>query len=112
MMEGDYKIKDWDYDVGEVNVINWGNILKHNKDKTYRYFHVRSFHDQLTPLQYYDKDINLYALLCDIRLPNSIIELSQQSRPFCAIIQWGSIADLDHYVSVKDEFAKTSHWLW
>jgi len=32
MMEGDLQIKDCKYDVGEVNLINWENILKHNKD--------------------------------------------------------------------------------
>ena len=36
MMEGDMEIKDCEYDVGEVNLINWENILKHNKDRKYR----------------------------------------------------------------------------
>ena len=31
MMEGDLEIKDCKYDVGEVNLINWKNILKHNR---------------------------------------------------------------------------------
>ena len=31
MMEGDLEIKDYEYDVGEVNLINWKNILKHDK---------------------------------------------------------------------------------
>jgi len=66
-MEGDLEIKDCEYDVGEVNLINWESILKHNKDSKYRYIHVRSVQVQITPLQYYDKDINLYALLYDIR---------------------------------------------
>ena len=33
MMKKDLEIKDCEYDVGEVNLINWENILKHNKDK-------------------------------------------------------------------------------
>jgi len=53
--------------MGEVNLINWENILKHNKDRKYRYIHVRSVQMQVIPLQYYGKDINVCALLCDIR---------------------------------------------
>ena len=66
-MEGDLEIKDCEYDDGEVNLINWENILKYNKDRKYRYIHVGSVQIQTTPLQYYGKDIDLYALLCDIR---------------------------------------------
>jgi len=32
MMEEDLDIKNCEYDMGEVNLINWENILKHNKD--------------------------------------------------------------------------------
>jgi len=67
MMEGDLEIKDFEYDVGEVNLIHWENILKHHKDRKYRYIHVGSVKVQITLLQYYGKDIDLYALLCDIR---------------------------------------------
>ena len=67
MIEGDMEIKDCEYDVREVNLINWENILKHNKDRKYKYIHVRSVQVQITPLQYFDKDIDLYALLSDIR---------------------------------------------
>ena len=42
MMEGDLEIKDYEYDVEEVNLINWENILKHNKDRKYKYINVRS----------------------------------------------------------------------
>jgi len=42
MMEADLEIKDCEYDVGEINLINWENILKHNKDRKYRYIHVGS----------------------------------------------------------------------
>ena len=66
-MEGDLEIKDYEYDVGGINLITWDNILKHNKDKKYRYIDVGSVQAQITPLQYYGKDIDLYNLLCDIR---------------------------------------------
>jgi len=33
MMEGDLEIEDCEYDVREVNLINWENILEHNKDR-------------------------------------------------------------------------------
>ena len=67
IMEGDLEIKDCEYDMGEVNLINWESILKHNKDRKYRYIHVGSVQVQIIPLQYYGKDIDLYALLCGIR---------------------------------------------
>ena len=51
IMEDDLEIKDCEYDVGEVNLINWENILKHNKDRMYRYTHVRRIQVQITPLQ-------------------------------------------------------------
>jgi len=50
-----------------VNVINWKNIFKHNKDRKYRYIDVVSVQVQITLLQYYGKDIDLYTLLYDIR---------------------------------------------
>ena len=58
-MEGDLEIKDCEYDVREVNLINWDNILKHNKAIKYKYIHVGSVQIQITPLQYYGKDIDL-----------------------------------------------------
>ena len=39
--------KDCEYDVGEVNLINWENILKHNKDRKYKYIHVGSAQFQI-----------------------------------------------------------------
>jgi len=42
MMKGDLEIKDCEYDVGEVSLINWENILRHKKDRKYRYIHVES----------------------------------------------------------------------
>ena len=55
MMEGDLEIKDCKYDVREVNLINWENILKHNNDRKYRYIHVRSIQVQITPLQLWQR---------------------------------------------------------
>jgi len=49
-MEGDLEIKDCEYNVREVNLINWENILKHNKDRKYGYIHVWSVQVQITPL--------------------------------------------------------------
>ena len=61
-MEGDLGIKVYEYDIREVNLINWEKILKHNKDRKYRYIHTGSVQVQIAPLQYYGKDIDLYAL--------------------------------------------------
>ena len=66
MIERDLEINDCEYDVRAVNFINLENILKHNKDRKYKYIHVGSVQVQIMPLQYYDKDIDLYTLLCDI----------------------------------------------
>lgn len=54
--EGNLEIRDCEY---------LENILKHNKDRKRRYIHVGSVQIQTTLLQYYDKDIDLYTLLCD-----------------------------------------------
>ena len=43
MMEGDLEIKNCVCDVGEVNLINWEYILKHNKDRKYRYSMLEVF---------------------------------------------------------------------
>ena len=42
MIEGDTEIKDSKFYVGEFNLINWKNILKHNNDRKYRNIHVGS----------------------------------------------------------------------
>lgn len=60
-MERDLEIKDCEYDVGEVNLINWKNVLKYNHDKKYKHIHVGCIQVQISPLQYYGKDIDLYA---------------------------------------------------
>ena len=52
MMERDLEIKDYEHDVEEVNLINWKNILKHNKDPKCRYIHVGSVQVQITPSHY------------------------------------------------------------
>jgi len=48
--EEDLEIIDYEHDMGEVNLINWENILKHNKDIKYRYIHVESVQVQITLL--------------------------------------------------------------
>ena len=108
MVEGDLGIKESEHDVGKDNLINWKNILKHNKDRKHRYIHIESVQVQIIPLQYYGKDIDLYALLCDImrtKFNNQIIiriktNLCNGSVGFN---RW-----LGHYISLKDEFVKTS----
>ena len=69
-MEGDIEIKDCEYEVGEINLINYENILKNNKDNKYKYMHIGSVQIQIIPL--FDKglDIDIYAFLCDIRQQN------------------------------------------
>ena len=59
MVEGGLEIKDCEYDVREVNLSNWENILKHKKGRKYRYTHVGSVQVQITPLQYFGKDNDL-----------------------------------------------------
>jgi len=57
MMEGDLQIKVLEYDVGEVNLINWENILKYNEDRKYRYIYIGNVQVQITPFQYYAKTL-------------------------------------------------------
>ena len=106
MMEEDLEIKYCEYDVGEVNLIHWENILKHNKDRKYRYIHVGSVQVQITPLQYYGKDIDLYALLCDIRHTkfNNQIIIGIKTNLCSGSV--GFNCRPGYYVSLKDEFAK------
>ena len=106
MMEGDLEIKDCEYDVGEVNLINWENILKHNKDRKYRYIHVGSVQVQITLLQYYGKDIDLYALLCDIRHTKFNNQIITGIKTNLCNGSVGFNCRPGYYVSLKDEFAK------
>jgi len=106
MMEGDLEIKDCGYDVREVNLINWENILKHNKDRKYRYIHVGSAQVQITPLQYYGKEIDLYALLCDIRHTKFNNQIITGIKTNLYNGSLGFNCRPGYYVSLKDEFAK------
>ena len=106
MMEGDLEIKDCEYDVWEVNLINWDNILKHNKDRKYRYIHVGSVQVQITPLQYYSKDIDFYALLCDIRHTKFNNQIITGIKINLCNGSVGFNCQSRYYVSLKDEFAK------
>ena len=106
MIEGDLEIKDCEYDVGEVNLINWENILKHNNNRKYRYIHVESVQVQITLLQYYSKDIDLYALLCDIRHTKFNNETTIGIKTNLCDGSIGFNCRLGYYVNLKDEFAK------
>ena len=105
-MEGNLKMKDCEYDVGEVNLINCENILKHNKERKYRYIHVRSIQVQITPLQYYGKDIDLYALLYNIRHTKFNNQIITRIKPIYLMGSVGINYQPGYYVSLKDEFAK------
>ena len=75
-MEGDIEIKDCEYDVGEVNHINWENILKHNKDPKYRYIHVGSLQIQTTPYNIMVKILISMLYFVILGILNLIIRLS------------------------------------
>ena len=105
MMERDLEIKDCEYDVGKVNLINWENILRHNKDRKYRYIHIGSVQVQITPLQYYGKDINLYALLCDIRHAKFNNQIVTEIKINLCNGSVGFNCRSEYYVSLNDKFA-------
>ena len=109
MMEGDLEIKDCEYDGGEVNVINWENIFKHNKDRKYTYMHVGSIQVQVTPLQYYGKDIDLYAFLCDIKYTKFNYQINIGIKTNLCNGSVGFNCRPGYYLNLKDEFAKTSY---
>ena len=44
------EIKDSEGDMEKVNLINYENILKHNKDRKYRYIHIGSVQVEITQL--------------------------------------------------------------
>ena len=102
-----FRDNDCEYEVGKVNLINWKNILKHNKHRKYRYIHVRSVQVQITQLQYYSKDINLYTLLCDIRHSkfNNQIIIGIKTDLCNGSVRFNYRSG--YYVSIKDEFANT-----
>ena len=89
----------------EVNLINWKNILKHNKDRKYRYILLgvsksRSHHYNIMV------KILIYALLCHIRhtkFDNQIITEIKTNLYNGSI---GFNCRPGYYVSLKDEFAK------
>ena len=106
MMEGDLEIKDCEFDVGEINLIKWENVHKHNNNIKYRYIHVRSVKIQITPLQYYGKDIDLYTLLCDIRHTKFNNQIITGIKTNLSNKTAGFNCRPGYYVSLKDEFAK------
>lgn len=70
------------------------------------YIHVGSVKVQITSFQYYGKDINLYALLCDIRhikFNNQIITVIKTNLYNGSV---GFNCRPGYYVNLKNEFAK------
>ena len=106
MMKGDLEKKDCEYDIGKVNLINWENILKHNKGRKYRYIHVKSVQVQIIPLQYYDKDIDLYTLLYDTRHTKFNTQIITGIKTNLCNGSVGFNYLPGYYVSLKDEFTK------
>ena len=106
MKEGDMEIKDCEYDVGDISLINQENILKHNKDRKYKYIHVGSVQIQITPLQYYVPDIDLYSLLHDIRHTkfNNQIIIGIKTNLCNGLV--GFNYRPGYYVRLKDKFTK------
>ena len=81
-------------------------MLKHNNDIKYRYIHVESVQVQIASLLYYGKDIDIYALLCDIkytRFNNQIITGIKTNLCNGSV---GFNCRLGYYISLNDEFAK------
>ena len=44
-----YSDTDHEFDMREVNLINWENICRHNKDRKYRYIDVGSIQVKIAP---------------------------------------------------------------
>ena len=105
-MEEELEIKDCEYDVGEVNLINWENILKHNKDRKYRYIYVGSVQIQITTVQYFGKNIDLYTLLCDIKHTNFNNQIITRIKTNLYNGSFGFNCQPEYYLSLQDEFTK------
>ena len=90
----------------EFNLINWKNILELNKDRKYKYIHIGSVQIQIAPLQYYGKDIDLYALLCHIRHTKFNNRIITGIETHLCNSSVGFNCRLKYYVSLKDKFAK------
>ena len=85
MMEGDLEIKDYEYDVGVINLINWKNILEHNKERNIGISMLGASKSRLH--HYCIMTKILISILYSVILgtPNSI-KLSQESRQICAMV--------------------------
>ena len=108
MVDGDQEIKYYECDVGEVNLINWENILQHNKNEKYKYIYVGSIQVQITPVQYYGKGTNLYALLCDIRHDKFNNQIMSRIKSNLCTGSTRFNFQTGYYVSLKNEFTKLS----
>ena len=85
--------------IGKIS-LNITNIKK------YRYIHFISVQVQITPLQYYGKDIDLYTLFCDIRHTkfNNQIIIGIKTNLYNGSVRFNGRQG--YYVSLKAEFAK------
>lgn len=105
-MEGDLEIKDWSFDVGEINLINWKSIERHNKDKKkYKYLHVGVVKIQISPLHNFGKDIDLYALVCYIRHNNFHDQIVSGIKRYLCNGIVGFNCRPGYYVSLKDVYS-------
>mgnify|MGYP000988156972 CR=1 FL=1 len=66
-MEGDLEVRECETEVGEINLINYDNIVKNNKNGEYKYIHIGSIQIQITPLFNKGHDVDIYAFICDTR---------------------------------------------
>ena len=73
--------------------------------------HVGSVQVQITPLQYFGKDIDLYALLCDFRHSKFNNQISTGIKTNLCNGLVGFNCQPGYYVSLKDEFAKNFIYL-
>ena len=76
IVEGDLEIKDCEYDVGEVNIINWKNILKHDKDRNIDIFMLGASKSRLHHYSIMAKILIFMLYFVIIGISNLTIKLS------------------------------------
>ena len=92
---------------GKLILLIGKTFLSIKKDRKYRYIHVGSVQVQITPLYYYGKDIDLYALLCDIKHTKFNSQTITGIKTNLCNGSVGFNCRSGYYVNLKDEFAKT-----
>ena len=105
MMEGNLEIKGYEYDVGELNLINWKISLSIIRTENIVIFML--------------KDIDLHALLCDIRYIkfNNQIIIGIKTNLCNGLLGFNCLPE--YYVNLKDAFVKNFislriklEWTW